>query len=353
MDRFEIQSIQTTQVKTPTLNRVQEKIRIKLTPYGWVLVFLLVWLPISAIGTANNFLIVMFSLAIGFAAVSHVMARKNLRNVRAVRRFPEEVFAESHFPVEYILTVQSETHPALLTIRENDPLICGSEGVTIPELKHDEKQTCRLVCSTPNRGNIRIGAATVKSSFPFGLAWYSKTICEACDVLVFPKIQPVHDEMPHWYGGMGKGVERINLFGTVPFLLRDYVPGDSYKHIEWKKTARTGKLITKVPAEEDALEIIVRLSRNASEQALSKAASLIVHFSRTRAPLRLQGPGLNLGPGMGKQFVRELLTVLALWDANMERNSVCQETDGILVEVGESGNLTWSRYGEEHAVLAR
>jgi hypothetical protein len=56
---------------------------------------------------------------------------------------------------------------------------------------------------------------------------------------------------------------------------------------------------------------------------------------------------------MGRQFVRELLTVLALWDADMNRNSVYQETDGILVKVDESGNLTWSRYGEEYAIPAR
>ncbi len=67
--------------------------RFRLKPYGWFLLFLLIWLPLAAVVTVNNFLWLMFSMIIGagrgvsrisqeepgFRGILQAFSRRNLR----------------------------------------------------------------------------------------------------------------------------------------------------------------------------------------------------------------------------------------------------------------------------------
>jgi uncharacterized protein (DUF58 family) len=330
--------------------QISEKIKARRTRYGWILSFFMVWLPLSAMGTANNFLIILFTLGLGLAIVSRRMGRENIRHLNVARRFPDEVFAETPFPIEYLLSVDSGSRPSLsVRFKEESPVEGSSEGVSFPEVNREANRSFRGFFTISTRGDKQIGPGTLESSFPFGLAVYSRQCCLGDSVLVFPKIEPVVHDLPAWLGGAGRGVERTNPFGTVPYGLRDYMSGDPYKYIEWKKTARTGRLVSKVLAEEEDMEIVIRLPDMASEKTISRAASLVVHFSQTRTPICLQGPGLDLGPAKGKEFARKLLAILARWDDNSRKETIPSRAFGVLVEVDESGEFLWSRPGEVNA----
>lgn len=331
------------------------KTKVRLTRYGWILAFLLVWLPLSAIGTANNFLVMLFTLGLGLAIVSHRMGKRNIKSVVVARRFPDEIFADTPFPVEYLVsTTDAGSKDAVaLHFTEEAPLAGSAVVVPLPKIAADGNDGYRGFFSLSSRGDKEIGDGTLRSSFPFGLAVYSRKCGGANTVLVFPKIEPVSHDLPAWIGSAGRGLERTNPFGTVPYYFRDYVAGDPYKHIEWKKTARTGALVTKVLADEEVMEIVIRLPRVASEKTISRAASLIAHFAQTRTPICLQGPGLNLGPAKGKEFARELLAILARWDDKSSQGAIPSYATGALVEVRESGEFLWSRPGEAHAVRSK
>ncbi len=325
------------------------KIKMRLTKYGWILAFLLVWLPLSAIGTANNFLVIMFTLGLGLAIVSARMGKKNIRNLELARRFPDEIYAETPFLIEYFVNTDSGAAFSL-NFKEETPLEGPPEGLSFPKINPGDYNSFQGFFSIASRGDAQIGSGSLQSSFPFGLAAYSREFGRGDAVLVFPKIEPVSHDLPAWIGSAGRGFERANPSGTVPYYFRDYVAGDPYKHIEWKKSARTGSLVSKVLAEEEAMEIVVRLPKSASEKAISRAASLVVHFAETRTPICLQGPGLNLGPAKGKEFARELLTILARWDDKPQDEAIPHHFGRALVEVDESGEFFWSRPGEAHAV---
>ena len=158
-------------------------------------------------------------------------------------------------------------------------------------------------------------------------------------MLVFPKLVPVEDEIRSWLGGAGRGVERTDAFGVVPFLFRDYVPGDRFKHIDWKKTARTGSLVTKILSDEGAREIFIRLPAGASETAVSRAASLAVHFLLMGRSVSIEGPGLDIQPGRGRDFARHVLAVLARW--NSDTGSVQQARDTVAVSIDRSEEFRW------------
>jgi uncharacterized protein (DUF58 family) len=316
--------------------------RFRPTPYGWFLLFLLIWLPLAAVVTVNNFLWLVFSMIIGAVVASHVLARKNLASVELFRRFPEAIYAETPFSVLY--SAKSGLKPwgsFGFTLRERGALDGAVGGVRFPQVHQDPPTEVTAYYSLSSRGEKHIEPGVISSTFPFGLAEYFRTCGSSESVLVFPRLLPVEDEIPTWLGGAGRGQERPDAFGVVPYLFRDYVPGDRYKHIDWKKTARTGSLITRILSDEGAKEISIRLPAGASERAISRAASLAIHFLRMGRPVSLEGPGLSIEPGKGREFSRYVLTLLARWDSASQEATHARESGAVAVKIDRSGEFRW------------
>lgn len=325
----------------------KSKYRVKLTRMGWVCIFVLVWLPIAAMVSMNNYLFILFGLTVGFVLVSHRLATRNLRSLHLSRRFPDEIFAACPFTIGYF--ARSDLWPwggANLHVKELPPLNGHENGLALGRVLPNESYETSGVFSIALRGDRAIHPPVVSSSFPFGLAVYSQQRGEGTSVLVFPRIEPVDSHIPLRLLGSGRRKEETNPRGSVPYLLREYVPGDPYKLIDWKKSARTGQLITKVLSEDKAQEILIRVPRKASEEALSKAASLVVHFTRAGAPISLQGRGVLLGPGVGHQFTRKVLTVLARWESVEGEQDDLDHYPGTVVEIDGMGDLRWKQPGE-------
>ncbi len=334
---------------TATVNTLhpRDRLRIRPTRFGWILIFLLFWIPLTAIGTANNFLLIIFAMMVGLALVSHRLARQNVRTVQLLRRFPEEIFAGDIFTVRYL--VRSDRRPwgsATLKLLEAEPLQGSTEAVALSRIPPGEAVSANGFFSVSSRGDQQISPGLLTSAFPFGLASYSRSCGPAESVLVFPRIHSVEEDVPPWVGGSGKGLERPDPFGTIPYQFREYVPGDPYKHIEWKKTASTGGLITKVLSDEGARELTIRMPKEASERTISRAASLVVYFAHSGRPLCLQGPGLLLGPGRGKEFAIKLLTTLARWENTAGEIALPDSSSDIVVEIGQAGEFIWRGSGE-------
>jgi len=321
-------------------SRRKNRARIKLTPYGWVLVFLLVWTPLAGLGTTNNFLLIIFLLLLGLVGVSHTMAVRNLSGVDLARRFPEEIFAGRPFSVQYLFKSDDTQRGAhALTFRENDPLEDVDGTVTVPHVHPGETLTASGLCSVAQRGDALIRAGTISSTFPFGLARYAVTCGPQESILVFPRIQPVDGVLSPELRGLGGGPEHPNPFGTVPYHFRDYAPGDPYKHIEWKKSAQTGTLTTKVLSDESARDVVIRLPPDPSEETISRAASLVVFFGQSGTRVSLKGPGFIVEGDAGRESVRRLLTVLARWERGPDSRSVPDHSEDVVVEIDEAGRV--------------
>jgi uncharacterized protein (DUF58 family) len=322
---------------------------IRPTAYGWMLLFLLVWIPLAGIATANNFLLLIFFLMVGLTVLSHWLALRNIGSVTLSRSYPEDLYAGTPFSVKYVFNSDAEPWGATtLEFEENAALARANGEIRCARVAANGSTGVTGYFSVSRRGDVIVGPGTLRSAFPFGLAEYSRKKGPSDPLLVFPRIQPVDEEMPIRSGSFGKGMERTDPFGTIPFQFREYVPGDPYKYIEWKKSASTGTLITKVMSDESAKEITIRLPEDASEAAISKAASLVVHFGRKRTPICLEGPGVRVGPGHGGEFVRHLLTMLARWEKVFIDATLRNRPRGIVVDVEQSGNLSWKGTGGSH-----
>ncbi|MBI5568647.1 MAG: DUF58 domain-containing protein [Desulfomonile tiedjei] len=319
------------------------------TPYGWFLLFLLIWIPLAAVVTVNNFLFIIFTMMIGLAVVSRSWAKKNLNAVNVRRRLPHEIFAETPFSIQYFVKSDRKPYGSFsLSIREGGPLKGADSGVAANYVPAEGSAEVAGSFTIEARGDAVIEPGVLSSEFPFGLATYSRKCGPTQPVLVFPRIQPVEHEIPTWLGGIGTGLERPDPFGVVPYLFRDYVPGDRYKQIDWKKTARTGVLVSRVLSDEGAREITIRLPVGASENAVSRAASLVVHFVRSGRPVALEGPGFRTEPGCSHEHARKLLTVLARWNGAPYGEAAPSVSQGLAVDIDESGEFRWERAEDRH-----
>ncbi len=359
---------------------------------GWICVFLMVWLPLAAVVTGNNFLFLALSMLIGLVGLSNWLSKRNIRGIQVKRILDEEIFAETTFEIKYQINVsvhrgrhkhlesrwgrfgggdglpiQSNRAQNLLapggllqkniknhqpgasnfTITEQAPIRQLSEGVHVPQVKAGETVEVISAGQLTNRGRVSLKRSLVISNFPFGLANRWRSAGDSVNVIVFPRVEPIDDIFAGQLGDPGSKREEKALFGSIPHAFREYVPGDPYKRIQWKLSARLGKLHVKEMAEEISDRIIVRIESNPSEQALSKAASLICHFCNKGVPMALEAPEFRIGPDNGLEFKRKLLTILALWEERPNLHNEIEDNNGHhLIEVDPQGSITWNFSGD-------
>ena len=312
------------------------------TVLGWVCIFLLLWVPLAAIFTVNNFLFMVFGLTLSLAIASHWMARRNIKSIRLARRMPDEMFAGIPFSITY--HVKSDWKPwggGGLTLYEAGPIKGLKEGLPLPHVSPGQTADVSSMVTIATRGDHDLGPAVLSSAYPFGLARYSGEAGTPQSALVFPKIEPVEGDVPFFMGPSGGRREQADPFGVVPLYFRQYVPGDPYKHIDWKKTARSGELISRVLSDEGAPEVVIRLSADASERAISRAASLVVHFAKSGTPVSLRGPGVVVEAGVGEQFTRRLLVMLARWEKVCTGEPMPEAQGSAVIDVADDGKVSW------------
>src|SRR6185295_11229958 len=175
------------------------------------------------------------------------------------------------------------------------------------------------------RGHVLINGFELSTRFPFGFFRVRRRLrARNVDIVVYPKPQPVGDELhllPTYAGHMASARRGV---GQDLFSLRDYQPQDDLRHIDWKATARSRNLTVREFTAEDERRITIVLdTRDLSaageenfatrfELGVVQTASLLKHFVDERAEVRLM-LGDDLGRyGSGLKHLYDCLRRLAL-----------------------------------------
>lgn len=98
------------------------------------------------------------------------------------------------------------------------------------------------------RGEFTFGGADVISGDIFGFYWRSRPEPTLDKIIVYPKVVPVTQLglPPAWPLAEEKTTYRLVEDPLSMATVREYVPGDSIRHIHWKATGHLNKLQTKV-----------------------------------------------------------------------------------------------------------
>ena len=198
----------------------------------------------------------------------------------------------------------------------------------ITELKKGEEITMEYNLTCPVRGDADIGPIYIRYKDPLDL-YFSEWVEEKmAKITILPKvddiskiyIRPRHTR--NWLGNIQSGSMGS---GTEFFSLREYLPGDTMKRINWKATARhmypvtnefegenSGDVIIVVDAERDSnVGTIEFNTNNVSVRAAASLASSIL-ADRNRVGLVVLGDYLDwLYPAFGREQFHKIMDLLA------------------------------------------
>jgi uncharacterized protein (DUF58 family) len=117
--------------------------------------------------------------------------------------------------------------------------------------------TVTTLTSAPRRlGRYAWPSPTLRVGGALRLAWWSRAIAIDSRVTVVPDLgSPVEEDR----GGQGVGVQaaRAAGSGSEVLQLREYRKGDPLRAVDWKATARRGRLVSRDFSEDQHLEVIV------------------------------------------------------------------------------------------------
>lgn len=198
----------------------------------------------------------------------------------------------------------------------------------IVDLKNNEATTIRYRFESPLRGIFQIGPINLRSQDVYALFYKEASVEDMSTLTVFPRVEDVKDiyvrakSMKLYPGAMP--VKQPGP-GSEFFLIRNYVPGDPFKNINWKAYARSGDLLVNEKEREAVSDIMIILDAREVSTYGTEADNSLMYGARAAATLtnfflkRRDSVGLliygerllSLKQGQGQKQFFEILTALA------------------------------------------
>ena len=206
--------------------------------------------------------------------------------------------------VELLVTNRSRRRTQQLEVYDNVPhemkLRSGLNQMKL-NLKPGESARIRYVLRCPLRGHYSIGPVSLRYRNTFNLFSNEMFVDHRSDIIVFPQVRDVEEAMvrsktPKMY--TGATTLRTPGPGTEFYSLREYVPGDPFKNINWKAFARTGELMVNEKCRDAVTDLFIILDsrdisrigtvlKNPLEMGAVAAASLAAFFIKRRDSVAL------------------------------------------------------------------
>jgi uncharacterized protein (DUF58 family) len=242
---------------------------------------------------------------------------------------PDETFGDE--PIRVEARVRNLTDAAIrnLEIHETlDSRILVEKGTSemMASIGPSEDVQLTFEFPSPKRGHYEIGPLIVELRDPFGFYLVEKKLGPET-LSVMPRPQPLSGvQLRPRHVGPWPGVIRSRMLGLGSefYSMREYVPGDDPKRINWKASARLNELIVNETEAERVTDVMIVLDTDVTffgpnddelfERGVQAAASFTRMFlsQGNRVGLVLQGGERGTAPaGFGKRHERRILYLLA------------------------------------------
>jgi len=242
---------------------------------------------------------------------------------------PDESFGDEDIRVESHLRNLTDANLVNVEIEEVlDGRIIPVKGINRTPVSVAAHREIRLtfVFPSPPRSIYEIGPLIVRVRDPLGLYLKEKELAPRT-LRVMPRPERLRGlQLRPRHVGPWPGVvpSRALGIGTEFYSVREYVPGDDPKRINWKASARHNSLIVNETEAERVTDVMVVLDTEATlfepaesemfERGVGAAASIVSLLLRqgNRVGLVLQGGERgSLPAGFGKRHERRILSLLA------------------------------------------
>ncbi|MGH9529074.1 MAG: DUF58 domain-containing protein, partial [Terriglobales bacterium] len=312
--------------------RIRDAVDYKVTKLGFIYVTVVMLIGIAALNTGNNLLYIVVAAMLAAMLVSGVVSALVLRDLELDVRMPAHVFAGEtirgrlalgntrrwlpSFSVGVVpFNKNKETRqwqwkattfafpptrpPQKQWLRLPDRKLqriaraaranCIFSGTTyFPYIPAADALKANLDLSFPRRGRYKEESFGLASGFPFNFLIKTRHVPLVREIIVYPSVQRANDHVELFSTVAGEFETFLRGGGNDFYRLREYIPGDPARHLDWKSTAKTGALKVREFSREDnrRLRIIFDnpgptvLSTKKYEDAVAKAAAVAWHFEK-------------------------------------------------------------------------
>ncbi len=248
-------------------------------------------------------------------------------------------------------------------------LVDAVEGTSGAQLivggqKPDEVLHTAYRLPTERRGIVNVGPARFVATDPFGLARRRFVTAGTAQFVVYPAIIPLPSTPPSPASNRRHSSDLAEFQGgrSEEFHgLRQYVPGDDIRRINWASTARHDELIVRedeAPTQNHVTIFVDTASLNedvAVDRAASVAGSIAASMQQRPDPFRLiTSDGQDTGFVSGASGVDDALNILAVVGPTAQ-NSVGLETKriqgAVIVVAGPTPTLTRTDLGVDGRIM--
>ena len=252
---------------------------------------------------SNHQLMILGLCFMGFIAINSWLTGHGDVEVKRMLS-ADNLYKGDDLYVELQITNKSLRRTQQLEIFDNIPhemkLRSGLNSMRV-NLGPGETTRIRYVLRCPLRGHFSLGPVSLRFHNSFNLFTDEMYIDHHSDVIVFPQIKDVEEAFvrsrtPKMY--TGATTLRTPGPGTEFYSLREYVPGDPFKNINWKAFARTGELMINEKCRDAVTDVYIILDsrdisrigtvlKNPLEMGTVAAASIASFFLKRRDSVSL------------------------------------------------------------------
>ncbi|HUX06641.1 MAG TPA: DUF58 domain-containing protein [Acidobacteriota bacterium] len=291
---------------------------------GLKFAFIFVVVLFAAVNTGNNLTYLIFSALLGGVVISWSTAYLSLRAIEVNLKFPEEIYAGEETRVDFII----HKGPGLLPGRSlgfGFRPVPPNEAAHQPYLSQLERGETRRLQGNyffKRRGRFRIDGVDVRCNYPFGLISLGKHYPQPKEILVYPKIVKLEEMLERRsVGALMRDSPRRGHDGGL-LNVRPFLPGDDYRRLHWKASAKLERMMLKEFSQEEGEAIWLHFNPlrrgdkrrdddRIFELGVSMAASIAYLGRQSGLRMLFSAPDLRLVPGEPADHTRQFLDYLA------------------------------------------
>lgn len=307
---------------------------VRLTRIGTTYIFSTIVIAIAALNTGNNSLYIGVAFMLGSLLLSGMASKSGLKHLQVEVYGIDEAWAGR--PADGMLRVHNCSR--IWSVRDvvltSDAL---AEPVLLPSLPRRSVRELPAAFLFQHRGLVHLRTVDSYTRYPFGFFLKKRRLRVESDVVVFPRILPEEVARERFRPSTGEQ-STANRPGPGSEIhgFREYVRGDSLRHVYWKKSASLGRWIIKQTEVEASRSVHVvvdpyksyQVTDEAFEQMVSEAATFIHYAVSRELDVLLSLPRATLRASEA-QSAAPLFRALALLEPvyepvhqTLERNSI-------------------------------